>query len=97
MTDKTNEIQAVENKYGVFLFRTGLTQLFDIGMRNMTAEYAQAAIEQIERESAEAEEQGNHVVMSPDFKKNIIHCARDLTAFSIWELLSYVKKHVNTN
>jgi len=35
MSSKTQEIRAIENKYGLALFRMGLTHLVDVGIRHL--------------------------------------------------------------
>lgn len=92
--EKMKEIQAVENKYGLVLFRMGLTHLADVGVRHLDEENVKAALSQIERDGETAKEQGVVQVMTPEFQCNIVRCAAELAAFSIWTLFEYIKKHV---
>ncbi len=95
MTPHDEKIRAVENKYGLFLFRMGLTHLMDVGIRHLSPENILSAVEQIQRESQEAAEQGKFLFMTPEFQIKIIRCAEELSAFSVWELFSYIKKYVH--
>jgi len=47
MSDKMKDISAIENKYGLVLFRMGLTHLVDVGVRHLTDEYIEASVNQI--------------------------------------------------
>lgn len=94
MTTNEEKIREIENKYGLCLFRMGLSHLADVGIRHLTPKNVQSAINQIEKESTEAAEQGTVLFMSPEFQRAIVHCAEELAAFSVWELFSYIKKYV---
>jgi len=86
-------ITAVENKYGLVLFRMGLTHLVDVGVRHLTDENVEASIKQI-LDEGEANKTKGTPVMTPDFQCNIVRCAAELAKFTIWELFAYIKKHV---
>ena len=97
MTDDkkiTAKIRAVEDKYGLVLFRMGLTYLIDVGARNLTEESAAEIIKEIEMLGKEEEASGKINIMTPEFKCDIVRCAAELAAFSIWDLIKYIKKYV---
>ena len=88
------EIRAIEGKYGLIKFRMGLTYLIDVGARNLTEESAAEIIKKIEMLGKEEEANGKINIMTPEFKCNIVRCAAELAAFSIWGLVKYIKKYV---
>jgi low affinity Fe/Cu permease len=91
---KTQEISAIENKYGLVLFRMGLTHLADVGIRHLTDENVNEAIKQIAAND-EAEQAGGIVtIMTAEFQFKIVQCAAELAKFNIWELFAYIKNHV---
>ena len=95
MNNKTNEITAVENKYGLVLFRMGLTHLVDVGIRHLTDENVEESIAQIIAEGEANKANGVVTVMTPAFQCEILRCAAELSKFSIVELFVYIKKHVD--
>ena len=88
MEKDLDKISAVENKYGLVLFRMGLTYLIDVGVRHLNDENIDEYIHQIGVET------GNASIMTPDFKREVVHCAAELAKFSIWTLIAYIKKYV---
>ncbi|MDR1702580.1 MAG: hypothetical protein LBR56_07375 [Sporomusaceae bacterium] len=93
MKEKMLEIQKLEDKYGLILFRMGLTHLFDCGHRHITEENVEESIEQIIAEGEMNKANGVTSVMTPQFQCGILRCAYDLSKFSILELFAYIKKH----
>lgn len=89
-----DKIQSVENKYGLILFRTGLTHLIDVGARHMDDENVAECIAQIEAAAAEEKANNVHAIMTPAFRMDIVRCAAELAKFSIWELIAYIKAYV---
>lgn len=94
ITQRMNEIARVENKYGSLLFRMGLTQLVDVGVRHMTDDNVEASIRQIIDEGEINKANGVITVMTPEFQCEIVRCAAELAKFSIWDLFAYIKKYV---
>lgn len=94
---KITEIRAKEDKYGLMVFRMALSHVIDVGHRNFSEENVTAAIEQIKKQGDEDASNGVIKVMTPDFECAIVYCAAELAKFSIWDLLSYIKKHVTVN
>jgi len=92
--EKMKEIQALENKYGLILFRMGLTHLVDAGFSNLDDNSVKEGIEQILAQGEIDKADGKISIMTPEFKCEILRCAFDLTKFSIWTLFAYIKKHV---
>ncbi len=88
------KIKEVEDKYGLLLFRMGLTHLMDVGIRHLTKEIIISCYEQINKEEEELIANGKHPIMTAEFQIQIIDCAYDLAQFSPWDLLFYVKKDV---
>ena len=94
MSGKTQEINAIENKYGVALFRMGLTHLADVGVRHLTDENVEENIKRIMANGEADKANGVVTVMTAEFQCEILRCASELAKFNIWELLTYVKEHV---
>ncbi len=94
ITQRMNEIARLENKYGSLLFRMGLTQLVDVGVRQLTDDNVEASIKQIIAEGEINKANGVITVMTPEFQCEIVRCAAELAKFSIWDLFAYIKKYV---
>ena len=94
MSSKTQEIRAIENKYGLALFRMGLTHLADVGIRHLDDENVNEAIEQITANEKADKVNGVVSIMTPEFQCEIVRCAASLAKFDIWELFAYIKDHV---
>jgi len=95
MPSKTQDIKAIENKYGLVLFRMGLTHLIDVGLRHLTDEIVNENIKRIMAKGEEDEANGVVTIMTAEFQCEILRCAAELGRFSIWELIAYIKKHVD--
>lgn len=91
------EIRNIENKYGLVLFRMGLSHLFDIGHRNLDDENVRESVEQIMAQCEKDTANGKISVMTPEFQCEIVRCAAELARFSIWTLFAYIKKHVEVS
>ena len=97
LSKKLNEIRAIENKYGLVIFRMGLTHLIEIGTRHFTEESLAECLQQIETE-AETDKAENRIpIMTPEFKCEIVRCAAELAKFSIWTVIAYIKKYVSVD
>ena len=94
MPNKTQEINAIENKYGLALFRMGLTHLVDVGVRHLTDENVEENIKRIMANGEVEKANGVVNVMTAEFQCAILRCAAELAKFSVWDLFAYVKKHV---
>jgi len=96
MNENMKKLTAIENKYGLMLFRMGLTYLVDVGSRNLTDNNIEESIKQIIAKDNEDKENGVIIVMSAEFQCEIIRCVTELSKFSIWTLFKYIKKHMYT-
>jgi hypothetical protein len=94
MTDKMKEIKTLENKYGLVLFRMGLTHLVDAGIRNLKDDNIEESIQLIISKGDEDKANGIVSIMTPEFQCEILRCAAELANFNIWELFMYIKKYV---
>jgi len=94
MSDKTKEIQAIENKYGLVLFRMALTHLVDVGVRALDDEGVEESMRQIKARDEVYQNEGKIPVMTPEFQYEIVHCAAELAQIGIWDLFAYIKKFV---
>jgi hypothetical protein len=88
-------ISAIENKYGIALFRMGLTHLADVGIRNLTDENVEKCIKQIKANEEESLIEGRVSIMTPEFQCTVVRSAAELAKFDIWELFAYIKKHIS--
>jgi len=91
---KLTEIQAVENKYGLIVFRGGLSYLMGSGHDNFGDDAVEATLAQIITDDEADKAAGRHSCITPEFKRQLLNCAVDLSKFSIWTLFAYIKKYV---
>jgi len=96
MADKMDlqKIKNIEDKYGLVLFRTGLSHLMEVGHRNLDDDEVEEAIKQIMVQGEEGKAKGKVPVMTPEFQCDILRCAAELAKFELWTLLAYIKKYV---
>ena len=94
MKNEIKAITAIENKYGLVLFRMALTHLVDVGVRNLTDENVEETVKEILAKGAEDKANGVVLVMTPEFQCDIVRCAAELARFNIWDLFYYIKKYV---
>jgi hypothetical protein len=94
VSDKTQEISAIENKYGHVLFRMGLAHMVDVGIRHLTDGNVIEAINQITAKDEEAKASGSIPIMTMEFQCEIVRCAAELAKFGVWELFAYIKEHI---
>ena len=95
MNDKADDMRAIrniENKYGLMLFRMGLSHLVDVGHRNFCGEYVEESIRLIMADTDKAGEKAP--IISPEFQCEIMRCAGELAGFSPWTLFAYIKKYL---
>lgn len=94
MTQILKDIQNIENRYGLILFRMALSHLIDVGVRNLDDENVEECIKQIEVQGEEDRVNGIIKIMTPAFERDIVRCAAELASFQIWDLVIYIKKYV---
>lgn len=87
------EIQALENKYGLMVFRMGLVHLFDSGHGNFSDELVEGGLRLIATEEEAGKAEGRREFISPDFKRSILSCSAELSKFSIVTLFAYIKEY----
>jgi len=97
MKAEIKAINALENKYGLVLFRMALTHLLDVGVRHLTDENVKESVREITAKGEEDKANGVITVMTPEFQCDIVRCAAELARFSIWDLFYYIKKHVTVS
>lgn len=97
MNEDIAAIHALENQYGLILFRMGLSYLVDVGHRNLTDENVEESIRQIMAQGEEDSANGKIPVMTLEFQCEIVRCAAELARFSIWTLFAYIKKYVEVS
>ena len=94
-SEKMNEIRAIEDKYGLMLFRMGLTHLVEMGVRSLSDEdEVERCIKAIMAQGAENKENGIQPILSPEYQCEILCCAAELAQYTIWTLFRYIKEHV---
>jgi hypothetical protein len=94
MKEKLKEIRNIEDKYGLVLFRMGLSHLVEVGHRNLDEASIEEGIKQIMAQGEKDKASGKISIMKPEFQCEILRCAAELSMFSIWTLFAYIKKHV---
>lgn len=94
LKENLKKVRNIENKYGIVMFRMGLSHLVDVGHRHLDDTLVEENIQQIVAQGEEDEANGVHPIMTPEYKCEIIRCAAELAKFSIWTLFAYIKKYV---
>jgi len=97
MSEKTGDIRKIRNiedKYGLPLFRMGLSHLADVGHSRFDDDAVEEWIRNILAQGEKDRVSGATKIMSPEFKCEIVRCAAELAKFNIWTLFAYIKKHV---
>ncbi len=94
MNEKLQEIKALEDKYGILLFGMSLSHLVDVGVRHLTDENVEAAVQKIMADSEACEAKGERQLMTAECQCAIIHCAADLARRNVWAIFAYIKKYM---
>jgi hypothetical protein len=100
MNKKYEKIEVINRKYGVPTVRMALTYLFSKGteyVSQIDLEEARKEIEEDERIRKEEREKSGALgvsIMTVDYQLELIKCAQELSAISLWDLLAYVKDEV---
>ena len=94
MKEDLNKIRDIEDKYGLMLFRMGLSHLVDVGHRHFDDVSVDKTIKRIIEKGEEDKANGEAAIMTPEFQCAVVRCAAELAQFSIWTLFVYIKKHV---
>jgi len=97
MDSSLSEIRKIENKYGLMMFRMGLSHLMDVGVRHMNDETVEESIQQIMAQEEADKADGKISIMTPEFQCEIVRCAAELAQHSIWTLFAYIKKYVEVS
>lgn len=87
------KIQALENKYDLMAFRMSLAYLFEAGYSNFDDVFIEKISKEIQAEEETEKANGTGDFINPDFKREILACAVELSKFSIFTLFAYIKKH----
>ena len=94
MKEDIQAIRNLEDKYGLILFRMGLSHLVDVGHRNLGDDEVAVCMAQIMAQEKADKADGKVSFMTPEFQCDILRCAADLSKFSVWTLFAYIKKYV---
>lgn len=87
-------IKTIEDKYGLMMFRSSLTHLFDIGHSKFTDEFLEKGLKQISVDEEQENANGTTPIVSYNFTRNILRCSTELSKFSIITLFAYIKEYV---
>jgi hypothetical protein len=97
MDDPLKDIRAIEDKYGLVLFRMGLSHLVDVGIKHLTELDIEETVKFIRAYDVMERANGGLPVMTADFQCQIIRCAAELAQFSPCTLFAYIKKYVEVS
>ena len=98
MDQQMKEIQAIEDKYGLLLFRMGLAYLVDAGASNLGNEaYAKDLLKQIAEDEKEEKASSAKPKLESALKRKMLQCGMELAKYSPLTLFAYIKKHVFIN
>lgn len=91
-SSKYRKIKAIEDKYGLMIFRCGLTHLFSCGAQTLSdTEEVTACKVKIENETPP------NSIMTAGFQCGIIDCAVELADVGVWDLFRYIRTDVVIN
>ena len=90
---KMKEIRALEAKYHPMAFRMAFVHLVDEGHSNFDDAHVEEGLKLILAEEEAEKAGGKRAIITPDFKREILHCAAELAKFSVLTLFVYIKKH----
>ena len=88
------QIQALEDKYSLTVFRMALSHLFDVGHANFDKVSIEKMFKQISEYEETVKTTDEKSMLTPDLQREILECAVELSAFSILTLFAYIKKHL---
>ena len=97
LKENIRELRKIENKYGLTLFRMGLSHLVDIGHRHLDEDFVSEGIKQIMTEDESNKANGINPIITAEFQCEILRCSAELAQFSIWTLFAYIKKYVEVS
>jgi hypothetical protein len=96
MKRNIKEIERIENKYDLIIFRMAIIHLFDMGVRHFTDITIVEYLKQIDiQEKKDIENDVERIMITPTVERAIINCCAELATISIWDLLHYIKLYVN--
>jgi hypothetical protein len=95
MKSNLNKIRAIEDKYGLVLFRCGLGHLMDMGHQNFDDDVVAENVKLIMAQGEKDKANGNITILTPEYQCEILYCAAELAKFSVWTLFAYIKKYVH--
>ena len=82
-------IRAVEDKYGLMVFRCGLSHLVSCGAQ------ALQDVDEVEKCKYKIiENTPSNSIMTAEFQRDIIDCAVDLSGVDAWDLFRYIQTDV---
>lgn len=86
--DNIKKIEALHNKLGDPVFRMAISHLFDVGYRSLTEESVQETKAEINSTTKK------NSFMTTDFQCALVDAAFELSTYSPWDLLLYIKLYV---
>lgn len=94
MSKRIQEVKAIEDKYGIYLFNMALTFLVDIGHQFLNENTVEDIIKDIVTDDEYCPE--NKIpIITRDFKCTVIRCASEIAKYSVWEIVAYIKDCVH--
>lgn len=96
--ESKNKIDEIRKEYaseGDIVFRTALQYVVDYG-RGLYKEddWVEYQLEKIDKKHDDADAEGTWLLMTRDFEKSIVNCAKELARIKSYYLLMYVQKEV---
>ena len=92
---ETAKLKEIENRYGSFTFRFGITHLIDTGKKHYTEANIDEWIKEIDEQGKKDKENGVHRLMTADFEYEAVRCAAELSKLEIWDTLRYITRFVD--
>lgn len=87
------DIDTIRNKHDL-IFRAALGSLFENGYNYYSEENTRKLIQKQVEEAKEDQKKGRIMFVTREFNIAIIETAHELSHYSLWDLLKYVKRYV---
>lgn len=91
-------LNKIHQKYackGDIIFRTAIQAVVECGQQTfMDNEWYQGQLKEIDDRHDAAEAEGKWLLITRDFEKSILECAKEISAVNTYELLTYIQKEV---
>ena len=97
-TENKNKLDAIRSKYncaGDIIFKTAIQYIVEHGQHNFrTKWWFDGCINSVDIRHDLADKEGKILLMTRDFEKAILECAKELAQISAYDFLTYIQREV---